>query len=106
MKILQSEYEGYHNAIDIEYDDISKKTKMYVRAGTIAIKFDEKSFFSTILGFTSGCDYKHYNNYTSQNIVNLGSTNKIPKCDVIDGSIVNGLRQPILYSFKLDRKPG
>ena len=28
------------------------------------------------------------------------------KCGVIDGSIVNGLRQPILYSFVLDKKPG
>ena len=28
------------------------------------------------------------------------------KCDIIDGSVVNGLRQPILYSFVLDKKPG
>ena len=27
------------------------------------------------------------------------------KCDVIDGSVVNGLRQPILYSFVLDKLP-
>ena len=37
----------------------------------------------------------------------LGSTNKIYlKCDVIGGSVVNGLRQQILYSFVLDKKPG
>ena len=64
-------------------------------------------FFCNVLGFTSGWDYKHYNEYTSQKILNLGSTNKIHlKCDVIDGSVVNGLRQPILYSFVLDKKPG
>ena len=28
------------------------------------------------------------------------------KCDVIDGSVVNGLRQPILYSFVFDKKLG
>ena len=28
------------------------------------------------------------------------------KCDVIDGSVVNGSRQPILYSFVLHQKPG
>ena len=28
------------------------------------------------------------------------------KCDVIDGSVVNGLRQPILHSFVLDKLPG
>ena len=83
------------------------KTKLDVKAGIIAIRFDEKSFFSTILGFTSGWDYKHYNKYISQKIVNLSNTNKIHlKCDVIDGSVVNGLRQPILYGFVLDKKPG
>ena len=28
------------------------------------------------------------------------------KCDVVDGSIQNGLRQPILYSFVLDKPSG
>ena len=28
------------------------------------------------------------------------------KCDVIDGGVVNGLRQPILYSFVLDKPTG
>ena len=107
LKILQPEYDGYLNAIDIEYDDIIMKTKLEVRAGIISIRFDEKSFFSTILGFTSGWDYKHYNKYTSQKIVNLGSTNKIHlNCDCIDGSVVNGIRHPILFSFVLDKKPG
>ena len=107
FNILQSEYPGPSNVIDVEYDDITMKTKLVVKFGIIAIKFDEKSFFSTILGFTPGWDYKHYNKYVSQKIVNLGSTNKIHlKCDVIDGSVVNGLRQPILYSFVLDKKPG
>ena len=53
------------------------KTKLVVRAGIIALRFDEKSFFSAILGFASGWDYKNYNEYTSQKIVNFGSTNKI-----------------------------
>ena len=80
---------------------------MVVRSGIVAIRFHEKSFFSTILGFTSGWDYKHYNKYISQKILNLVSTNEIHlKCDVIDGSLVDGLRQPILYSFVLDKKPG
>ena len=28
------------------------------------------------------------------------------KCDVIDGSVVNGLRQPIRFSFVLDKRSG
>ena len=107
FNILQSDCSGDCNVIVIEYDDINMKTKLDVKAGIIAIRFDEKSFFNTILGFTPGWDYKHYNKYISQKIVNLGSTNKIHlKCDIIDGSIVDGFRQPILYSFVLDKKPG
>ena len=107
FNILQFEYPGLRNTIEIEYDDITMKTKMVVRQGIIAIRFDDKSFFSTILGFTPGWDYKHYNKYTSQKVVNLGSTNKRHlKCDVIDGSVVNGIREPILYSFVLDKLPG
>ena len=107
LKINPPEYGGHHKAIDIEYDDITMKTKLKVRAMIIDIRFDEKSFFATVLGFTPGWDYKHYNKYVSQKNVNLGSTNKIHlKCDIIDGSIVGGFRQPILYSFVLDKKPG
>ena len=83
------------------------KTKLVVRYGIIAIRFDEKSFFSTILGFTPGWDYKHYNQYLSQKIVNSSNTNKIHlKCDAIDGSIQDGVRQPILFSFVLDKPSG
>ena len=89
----------------IELDDITRKTELVVRPGNIAIRFGEKSFFSTILGFTPRWDYKHYNKYISQKFVNLSSTNKIHlKCDVNDGSVVNGSSQPILYIFLLDKK--
>ena len=105
--ILQSEYPSSDSEILIRLDDITRKTKLVVNSGIIAIRFDENSFFSTILGFTPGWDYKHYNQYLSQKIVNLSSTNKIHlKCDVIDGSVVNGNRQSILYSFALDKPSG
>ena len=100
FNILQTESPGSSNVIDIEYDDTIMKTKLVVRSRIIAIRFDEKSFFNTVLGFISGWDYKHYNKYISQKMVNLGSTNKIHlKCDCIDGSIRDGVRQPILFSF-------
>ena len=91
--ILQSEYPQSNSEILIRLDDITKKTKLVVNSGIIAIMFDEKSFFSTILGFTAGWDYKQYNQNLSQKIVNLTSTNKIDlKCDVIDGSIQDGVK--------------
>ena len=80
---------------------------MVGRPGNIAINIDEISFFSTILGFNSGWDYKQYNEYISQKIGNLSSTNKIHlNCDVINGSVVDGLRQLLLYSFVLNKKLG
>ena len=105
--ILQSEYPQSNSEILIRLDDVTRKTKLVVNSGIIAVRFEEKSFFSTILGFTAGWDYKHYNQYLSQKIVNLSITNKIHlKCDAIDGSVVNGVRQPILYSFVLDKPSG
>ena len=105
--ILQSDYPQSNSEILIRLDDITRKTKLVVRSGIIAIKFDEKSVFSTILGFTAAWDYKHYNHYLSQKIVNLSSTNKIHlKCDAIDGSIQDGVRLPILFSFVLDKPSG
>ena len=45
FNILQSEYPGPSNVIDIEHDDITMKTKLDIKSGIIAIRFDEKSFF-------------------------------------------------------------
>ena len=60
------------------------------------------------MGFTAYWDYKptiaiHADSpgvYTSDKILNLSTIDEILlKCDVIDGSISDGVRQPILYSF-------
>ena len=100
FNILQPEYPEPSNAINIEFDDITRKTKLVVISIFIAIRFDEKLFFNTVLDFTPGWDYKLYNRYISQKTVNLSSTNKIHlTCDVIDGSIEDGIGQPILFSF-------
>ena len=107
LNYVQSEYKGEINKIVIEFDDITIKTKLVVKSGIIAVRFEEKSFFSTILGFISGWDCKHYNEYISQKVLHLGSTNIMHlKSDILDGSVVNGLRQPILFSFILDKLPG
>ena len=107
LNFLQSEYKSDFNKIVIQFDDFTRKTRLVLRPGLIVIRFDEKSFLSTLLCFTAGWDYKHYNKHISQKIVNLSSTNKIHlKCDCVHGSIQNGLRQPILFSFVLDKPDG
>ena len=44
FNILQTEYPGSNNVFDIEYDDITRETKLVVKSGIIGIRFDEKSF--------------------------------------------------------------
>ena len=45
VRNVQSEYEGVNQTVDIEHDDISMKTKLVVRPGIMAIKFDKKNIF-------------------------------------------------------------
>ena len=59
LKSLQSEYPGPNDVIYNELDDICMKTKLVVKSGIIAIRFNEKSFFVTFLGFWLHWDYKH-----------------------------------------------
>ena len=45
--------------------------------------------------------------YKSDRPINITGIDKILlKCDCIQGSIVNGIREPILYSFALSSPPG
>ena len=104
--------------LKIEYDDISKKTKFILkRFGSTfgTLRFDERSFFNTLFGFTPYGDYKPTNAihadssgvYTSDKILNSSKTDKIHlKCDGIDGSVVDGFRHPILDRFVQDKASG
>ena len=75
--------------------------------GLGTLTFDKKTFFHTLSGHDPYFDYKVPGDYTSDKISNLNTRNKIYlKCDCIDGSIQNGLRQTILYSFVLDKPSG
>ena len=64
------------------------------------------------MGFDSYWDYKFtgpFNGvYANDKIIlNLNTMDKIHlKCDAIDGSIQDGVRQPILFSFVLDKPSG
>ena len=105
----------HRGALQIEYDDISMKTKILLnRFGSTfgTLRFDETSFLKTLLGFTPFRDFKTTNAVHSDNpgvfdedkTLNSSTIAKIHlKCDVIDGSIVNGKREPILFSSVLDK---
>ena len=107
-------FSGHSDIIEIEYNDISMKTKIILKYedlrenfGLGTLRFDKKSFFHTLLGHDPYFDYKAPGVYTSDKILNLNTTNKIHlKCGCIHGSIQDGIRQPILYSFVLDKPSG
>ena len=113
----------HQETIQLEYDDISMRTTIALKfkneenkfaLGTL--RFDKQSFFHTLLGFSPYWDYKPNNSshvlipgiYPSDKIIlDLDTIDKIHlKCDCIDGSIRDGVRQPIPFSFVLDKPSG
>ena len=97
--------------INIAIDDIRLKSNLKINQTLI---FTERSFFYTILGFTQSRSYPlddidgFYQliagSYKSDRPIKITGIDKIHlKCDCIQGSIVNGIREPILYSFACHR---
>ena len=100
--------------VSVTIDDIRLKSNLKTNQTLI---FTEKSLFYTILGFTKSRSYPLEDqdgfyqliagSYTSNRPINITGIDKIHlKCDCIQGSIVNGKREPILYSFALSSPPG
>ena len=100
--------------IDVTIDERKYKTDLKINQTLI---FTNKSFFYTILGFTQSHqgplnDIEGFyqilpGSYKSDKPINITGIDKVHlKCDCIDGSIMNGIREPNLYSFSLDQPPG
>ena len=100
--------------INVSIDERKYKTDLKINQTLI---FTNKSFFYTILGFTQSHSYPlddiegFYQlipgSYKSDKPINITGIDKVPlKCNVVDGSIVNGVREHILYLFELDQPPG
>ena len=100
--------------VSITIDDIRLKSNIKINQTLI---FTNKSFFYTILGFTQSHqgtlnDIEGFyqflaGSYEGDRPINITGIDKVPlKCDCIQGSIVNGVREPILYSFALGSPPG
>ena len=100
--------------VSVTIDDIRLKSNLKIIQTLI---FTNKSFFYTILGFTRSHSYPiddiegFYQliagSYKSDRPINITGIDKVHlKCDCINGSIVTGTREPILYSFGLSSPPG
>ena len=100
--------------VSVTIDDVRLKSNLKTNQTLI---FTERSFFYTILCFTlsrsyplddiDGFNQSIAGSYKSDKPINFTGIDKIHlKCDCIQGSIVNGVREPILYSFALSSPPG
>ena len=108
----------HEGTLKTEYDDINIKTKLISTCfgGNCGmLRFDERFFSGTLLGFTPFWYYTPSNAVRAgspgvnfdKKILNLSTIDENHlKCDVIDGSVVNGIRKPILFSFVLDKPSG
>ena len=97
QKIHESDYDF---KIDIIPDTISMKS---VLTTSNSIHFNSR--LNILLGFTNK-DYPP-GTHTSEKPVMITTTDKVHlKCDCVDGSIVNGIREQILFSFILSAPPG
>ena len=86
--------------INIEADTISMKS---VLTTSLPIYFNSE--LNKLLGFTK-TDYTA-GTHRSEKPVMITTTDKVHlKCDCVDGSIVNGIREQILFSFNLSAPPG
>ena len=104
------------NNVKINVSMYERKNKTDIKINQTLI-FTNKSSFHTILGFTQSHqgplnDIEGFyqilpGSYKSDKPINITGIDKVYlKCNVVDGSIVNGVREPILYSFGLHQPPG
>ena len=100
--------------VSVTIDDVRLKSNLQTNQTLI---LTNKSFFYTILGFTQSRSYPlddiygFYQmiagSYKGDRPINVTGIDKVHlKRDCINGSLVNGVREPILYSFALSSPPG
>jgi hypothetical protein len=69
------------------------------------VSFDHPNSIGSLFGFTKKI-YKE-GTYISENIINILSVNAIlVHLNIVDGSYVNGFREPVIYSFFPKVSPG
>ena len=100
--------------ISVTIEDVRLKSKLKTNQTLILLR---KVSFYTILGFTQSHSYPLNDidgfyqliagSYKSDEPINITGIDKIHlKCDCPQCSIVNGIREPILYSFALSSPLG
>ena len=100
--------------VSVTIDDVRIKSNLKINQTLI---FTKKSFFYSILGYTQSHqgplnDIEGFyqilpGSYKGDRPINNTEIDKVQlKCGWKNGSIVNGVREPIFYSFALSSPPG
>ena len=92
--------------VTIMIDNIRLKTSLKITPISEALRFDRKSIFHSILGFTK-LEGNPRNTYFNEKLRNESGTDKTHwSCGCIRYSIIKAEREPIFYSFSLDNPIG
>ena len=100
--------------VNVTIDGVRLKSNLKINQTLV---FTNKSFFYFILGFTQSHSYPSDNiegfyqliaaSYKSEKPNNITGIDRVHlNSDCIDGPFVNGVRENILYSFRLSSPPG
>ena len=114
INIMLKSVRSHEVNLIIKIDDIRLRSNLTTKK---TYRFTKKSFFYTRLGFNqthSGPlgDIEGFvqlipNTYKSDKPINITGVDEILlKRNFIDGSLVDVIREPILYNFVLDKPPG
>lgn len=97
---------NHPKAFNIEANDITLKCVIHIEKPNVQILFNHNQSLNKLLGFRKDI-IEGAGEHEGENIVDILSVNSIlVNCDIIEGSYLNGMQEPVLYSFFPDVPPG
>ena len=112
---LDEIYEGVMKLMDWTKSSapvVIGKNKITLRASLLikegwAVEFPKENSLGTVLGFDSKTYESRKEPWISEKIVNILSVNSILiHCDMISGSMVDGVKSPVIYNYSPNVMPG
>ena len=110
---LMSWEKGNKAKVEVKQDPVTLRSLLYIKEKGWVVKFTGDGSLGKVLGFTK--EVYHYQAdekghavpHTSENIVNILSVNSILiHCDIITGSMVDGVVQPVIFHCSPNVAPG
>jgi len=96
----------HSEAFNIKANNITMKCIIHIEKSNLKINFNHNQSLNKLLGFKWGI-IEGIGEHEGENIVDILSVNSIlVNCDIIEGSYLNGVQEPVLYSFFPDVPPG